>query len=242
MFDTTTCPTCGSIDLDFNTFELVGKQIECPCKEQKEKAMHYRKERANIPKEYWRIGVEEYEGDQRVKKEVLEYLACLDTYFKKNIGLFLWGTHGTGKTFLATYILKEAIARGYKNVRFTCLSDVISQYTAAWYSDEEQKEFYNKMMDSQFLVIDDVSKEYKARSNLAESVFDKVLRYREHPTIITSNKALENIESIYGQSIVSLMYGKLISIRFAGTDFRKEEISKRLKAEGKKPIELELIR
>jgi DNA replication protein DnaC len=145
-------------------------------------------------------------------------------------------------TFLAVYILKEAIKKGYKNVRFTCLSDIVSLFTAAWYSSDEQKEFYNRMMDTQFLVIDDVGKEYKSKSNLSESVFDRVLRYREHPTIITSNKALEDIETTYGESITSLMYGKLISVRFAGSDFRKEEISKRLKEVGKIKKYLELIK
>jgi len=236
------CPTCGAVDTVQNILEVDGKKTTCPCEDQKTKAMLYRKERANIPQEYWRLGIEDYKGDLRALKEVEDYLEHIDNYHKKNIGLFLCGKYGTGKTFLAAHVLKKAIEKGYRNVRFTCLSDIISQFTASWYSNEEQKDFYEKMENTQFLVIDDVGKEYKTKSNLAESVFDKVLRYREYPTIITSNKALVDIESAYGQSIASLMYGKLIVVRFTGADFRKEEISKRLKEIGKQPIHLELIK
>ena len=242
MYNDYTCPTCGSTDQEKNIVIINGEEMLCPCKEQREKAMLYRKERANIPKEYWYFSLEDFKGDQRALKEVQEYVTYIDNYIKKGIGLFLWGSHGTGKTFLAAYVLKEAIKKGFKNVRFTCLSDIVSQFTASWYSDVDQKEFYNKMLDTQLLVIDDVGKEYKAKSNLAESVFDRVLRYREHPTIITSNKALEDIGTAYGESIASLMYGKLISVRFAGTDYRKEEISKQLKELGKKEAGLQLIK
>jgi len=235
------CPTCGSVDKDNNTITMNGKEYHCPCKEQKEKALLYRAERANIPKEYWHLDMEDFKGDKKSLKEINEYIQYIDNYYKKGIGLLLWGTHGTGKTFCTIHVLKEAIKKHYRNVRFTCLSDIVSLFTASWYNDNEKKEFYNKMMETQFLVIDDVGKEYKTKSNLSESVFDRVLRYREHPTIITSNRALEDIENTYGESIASLMYGKLISIRFSGEDFRKVEISKQLKDIGKQPMGLELI-
>lgn len=237
-----TCPTCGSINEDSNTFTINDKEYICPCSEQKEKAKLYGKERANIPREYWYLKIENYQGDMDALNEIKEYLKYIDNYYKKNIGLFLFGPHGVGKTLLAVYILKEAIKKGYKSVRFTCLSDIISQFTASWFSDDEKKEFYNKMMETQFLVIDDVGKEFKSsKNNLTESVFDKILRYRDHPTIITSNKVSEHIETSYGESIGSLMSGKLISVSFKGTDFRKKSMAKSLKEMGKADSRVELI-
>lgn len=241
-YEESVCPSCGSVDRDENVVEIDGQKFTCHCKIQKERAKYYRRERANIPKEYWYKGIDNYVGNVKSLEEVNDYIAHMKNYYENGIGMFLYGGYGTGKTFLAIHILKRAIELNYKNVYFTCLSDIISQFTASWYDAKEQKDFYSRMMDSDFLVIDDIGKEYHSKNNLAESVFDKVLRYREHPVIITSNKNLEDIKSSYGASINSLLHGKLIPLQFIGGDHRIENVSKALKDIGHSSRKLKEIK
>ena len=75
-----------------------------------------------------------------------------------------------------------------------------------------------------FLGIDDIGKEYRGKTEYIISVFDRILRYRStwnRPTFLTSNIGPEEIGSVYGNSIASLLYGKFLPLRLMGEDFRR---------------------
>lgn len=219
-----TCPTCGSVNQETNVIKIKGQEITCNCKDQIRKQNHYT--RFRIPREYWYIGWDDYKGDPMALKKVKEIVIDLDNAIQRNIGMFLYGSVGTGKTFLAIQILKAAEAKGYYNCMFICLSDIVSTFAGGWYDKAKQYSFEKEIMGADLLVIDDLGKEFK--NNLAESVFDKVIRYREKPTIITSNVDLKKIKLVYGDSIYSLFCSRLIPLDIVGYDFRQNVVSNNL--------------
>jgi len=224
------CPTCNSLKEE-NIINVNDKTITCYCNKQREMKRKY--EKANIPQEYWYLDFDDFrKQDQKIIKNVKKYVESLDFYYKSGIGFFLHGDIGTGKTLLSICILKAAIRKNYQKIFFTSLSDIVNLYTAGWYNHQEQKKFQDVLINHDFIVIDDVGKEFKAGNDLTASTFDKVLRYRRNPTVITSNIRLKKIHTIYGESIKSLIYGKLLRARVEGADFRKELLS-RLKLSNK---------
>jgi len=224
--DLNTCPACGSIKKDTNQID---ENTVCECRRQKKLAALYT--RTNIPYEYWFKDLSDFNGKEEYKKELEDYVGNLDKYYKHSIGLFLWGKNGTGKTLLAIGALKEALKKKH-SCFFASYSEIVKLFTSGWKSDVAKSNFEMNIENSDFLVIDDLGKEYKTNNNLTESVLDGVIRYRKGPTIITSNKNVEELKETYsstfGESLASLIYGKTINLQIMGTDFRKD-ISSRLR-------------
>ena len=142
------------------------------------------------------------------------------------------------KTHLAVSTQKMAIRKGYKT-QFTNLSGIIKLIAKSWRYPRYEEIIEKRIKNVDFLVIDDVGKEYKAKSNdLVEVHFDELIRYRCNrrlPMIFTSNTRMEDMKGVYGNSVVSLLEGRCIKVTMEGSgfpDFRKviqqRELHKRL--------------
>lgn len=228
MNDINICPACGSVKQDSSG--------SCDCKHQKRLMSLFTK--ANIPYEYWFLDLSDFKGSETHKKEIQEYCSHLEQYLKNSIGVFLYGSNGTGKTLLAVSILKAALRKKMSGF-FSSYSSVVAMFTSTWSSEAAKAGFEKNIEHSDFLIIDDLGKEYSTKNNLAESILDRVIRYRKGPTIITSNKNAEELRTLYGgtwgESLCSLVYGKTIQVRVTGRDFRKD-ISSELKELGKSSV------
>lgn len=173
----------------------------------------------------------DYNQAKETLKEVARYANNLENARKKGISLLLVGPNGTGKTLLAVSILKHALRKGF-SAQMTSLAGIIQLYTSGWNSEEEQIKFNKRVRDVDFLLIDDVGKEYEAKgSNLTEVLFDNLIRYRvfrRKPFILTTNGSASDMRNRYGQSLMSLLSGKCIVIPVFGEDFRRAIQSKSL--------------
>ena len=153
--------------------------------------------------------------------------------------MFFWGKNGRGKTLLAVQVLRSAI-KNKLSAYFASYSEIVSMFTNTWKSESSKKKFERNIQDSDFLLIDDLGKEYKSNNNLAESILDKVIRYRKHPVIVTSNSNVEELRKFYGntwgESLSSLLYGKTIHLHVSGRDYR-EDMSSQLKDSVKNDID-----
>lgn len=172
---------------------------------------------------------------QAILTEVLEYASNLPNARKEGISIFLYGANGVGKTHLAVSIQKMAIRAGFKT-QFANLSGIIKLLAKSWYDDEAAEMYERRVKNVDFLVIDDVGKEYKAKNNdLVEVSFDELIRYRSNrrlPFILTSNTKPEQMKDSYGNSVVSLVDGRCIKILMEGPgfpDWRKVVQAKELK-------------
>src|SRR5690606_15714375 len=98
---------------------------------------------------------------------------------------------------------------------------------------EDQATFQRRVKQSQVLLLDDIGKEMKTKTNLAESSFDDVLRSRVlvgRSILITSNMSVEEMGEGYGAAIFSLLKETSIVHEFSGEDFRTKA-NKRLLSE-----------
>ena len=227
--DANICPSCGSFKKDENTIN----DFTCDCKTQKKLMSLYTK--ANIPYEYWFKNLSDFVGDKKFADEINDYCNNMKSYHNNCIGLFLYGKNGRGKTLLAIDLLKRALKNKFKAF-FVSYASIVSLFTSGWKSDIAKRDFERNIEETDFLLIDDLGKEFKTANGLAESILDSVIRYRKGPIIITSNKNIEELRTLYGntfgESLASLIYGKTIHAHMTGRDFR-EDISSKLKELGK---------
>lgn len=192
--------------------------------------------RVGIPKHLMDKNVEDLEdfgSDARAEliAYVAEYVKHIDERFQDNVGLLLMGSNGVGKTLIASIILKEAYRARYVCKRIT-FSDYINMYTRMWdkfASDEEKEQFYYYVKGAEFLVIEEIGKEF-SKPELAVTVLEELLRYREEkgfPTIICTNLSATTLLDRYGMSVFSLMKGNMKPVTIVGKDLRKEKFDDR---------------
>lgn len=193
------------------------------CKAKSARMMAYTK--ADIPIEYWDKSWKNFQGSEkfktRVKSEILERIT--DVYTNGESFIFK-GTLGIGKTYAATVILKMAIVNNY-SAFYINMSEIIDYVT------RNDTEIVDKLMETDFLVIDEFDLRWVYPSEQAERLFgqtlERVLRIRfqnQLPTIICSNTV--DIETVLGdtfkESIDSLFSKFAKTIVVTGKDFRKK--------------------
>jgi|SRR5690554_7626052 len=179
---------------------------------------------------------------QEVLLETLEYASNLKNARKEGISLWFYGGNGYGKTHLAVSVQKMAIRQGYRT-QFANLSGILTLIKRSWKRPELEEVIQKRIRDVDFLVIDDLGKEYKTQNNdFVEVTFDELVRYRCNrrlPMIITTNTSMDKIQSTYGNSVASLLVGRCLQIELKGkgfVDYRKVIQARTLKArlQGKK--------
>jgi len=161
---------------------------------------------------------------RRILDEVMVYVDNIERAKKSGISLYLWGPNGSGKTLLAVSVLKAILRKGYSG-QMTSLGGIIETYTDGWYNPNKKEIFNERIRNVDFLLIDDIGKEYKAKgSDIVEVAFDNLIRYRSFrnkPFILTSNIDINNLSTTYGKSLASLLFGKCVSILVKGVDYRR---------------------
>lgn len=181
---------------------------------------------ANIPLKFIDFSFERYDeenGDARAKKKIKEYADQVDRMLEKGTGLYLCGDKGRGKTILACEALKSAIRKGH-TAYFVAMSEVVELFTEAWFSNDARRFLIEKVRDVEFLIIDEFLNEYAGKVELLRSAFNSMLRPRSNNlccTIITSNKPMKEIETVYNELLGSLVKESLREIVFMpGVDYR----------------------
>lgn len=212
------CPTCSAT----KSYVWRGETYHCDCNSQRHLYKHYLN--AGIGVLYQRLTWDDYQGDTTAQKIAGEYLNQHQIFLNRGLGLLFLGPFGTGKTMLANLLLKDLVKLGYRCFG-TTFASMISMFTSGWKSSEEQQFFEQKIKNSQILLLDDVGKEFKTKTNLSESTFDDVLRARiqaGRPTFMTTNMTQSDMLEGYGSAVLSLLQEVSITHTFAGHDFRQK--------------------
>ena len=106
----------------------------------------------------------DFTNDTEALKVVKNYLRKSAEMRREGVGVYLWGSNGSGKSHLMNCTFKELIAQTYK-VRVYSLDEIVDKFTSAWYSDTEKQELNRVLHQIDFLGIDEFGKNVDADGN-----------------------------------------------------------------------------
>lgn len=219
-----------------------GKQLKprCVCKCEQER-MHEEEEKRKSKeleekvKELRKMGFPDaemsrftFENDDRSNEYISDvakrYADNFTTMYSKHKGLLLFGTVGTGKTYIAACIANALIDRGY-----TCLVTNFARLTNTINGMYDGKQEYIDGLDRfSLLVIDDLASERDTEymNEIVTNIIDA--RYRSgKPLIVTTNltsEELKNPRDVRKQRIYSRLMEMCIPLEVKGTDRRKKKL------------------
>lgn len=153
------------------------------------------------------------------------YVANFEELYKAGKGLILYGSVGTGKTFLACCITNALIDKGYN-----CLITDFAKLERVIFNQSNRDDYIQGLNRFALLVIDDLGAERETdyMLELVDSVIDS--RYRSgKPLIVTTNltgEDLKNPKNIRQQRIYSRLLEMCILLPVNGVDRRKDKFIK----------------
>ncbi len=154
-----------------------------------------------IPARYRNTTLENFIADtsskQAVLSEIAEYVGNQQYVIENGVNLLLYGRSGTGKTRLATSIVKEWEGVGYYITAREYTRLIRSTYAPNSYTSED--DVVNRFAEYSILAIDEIGKQFDT-ANERYMLFDIIdKRYRElKPTVLISNMNLEDTQQFLG--------------------------------------------
>lgn len=169
---------------------------------------------------YGRLGWADWDQTKfpAASEAVAGYLNDPETYVRAGIGMLFVGRSGTGKTLMASLLLKELLARGYDGY-FTRFAKAVDLFMSGWRDPDEKRWFHRRIENSEVLVLDDIGREHKGNMETSSHTVEEVIRHRvanARPTIITTNKKPEELQNDYGA--LSLMAVSLEPVVFSESE------------------------
>jgi DNA replication protein DnaC len=240
------CRTCDKrVETIVNVFGK-DKKVRCICDCRKKELNEYKEvekaqEREKIKKVCFmmsNMGSWTFANDDNENAEISNamknYADNFAEFKKSGIGLLLFGTVGTGKTFYAACIANELIDKGY-TVLMTNFARLINQLQGKF---EGRQEYIDSLNDYSLLIIDDLGAE-RSSEYMQETVFNIIdARYRAGlPFIITTNLTLEeiaNTEAIAYKRIYDRILERCYPVEVEGQSRRKGNFRTNMMDIGKK--------
>lgn len=168
-------------------------------------------------------------SNEKLISAAQRYVDNFKEFRKNGKGLLLFGTVGTGKTFISACIANALIDRGYP-VLMTNFARIANTVSGMW---EGKQEYYDSLNDYQLLVLDDLAAERKTEY-MSEIVFNVIdARYRAGlPLIVTTNLTSEELKhpaDISYQRTFSRLLEMCIPMEVEGKDKRLEKLKADIK-------------
>jgi len=119
---------------------------------------------------------------------------------KLNKGFYIYGTYGTGKSFLAYKFAQQLVQRGHK-VIFAYYPDLIRQIKNN-IGSVEMENLINKVKKAEILFLDDLGAENNT-AFVRDDILSPILQYRMNndlSTFITSNCSLEQLVEHFSET------------------------------------------
>lgn len=228
------CPICDGDGDEPGTYRFEGEEHECP----QDDYGHIAIQKAklywlhNIPWQYQILPP--YNVDPSIKSDLDSYIEKYRFYAKNGIGLTFYSKlNGTGKTWAATYVLKELVKQGVDGW-FERFYEVKSYYDLD--DREERRIKTKKVRDSGLLVLDEIRiPNTQAQRDFYADQLESLIRPRQDmnfPTIITTNLTPDELEKHFPR-VFSLLSAKNSLVEMSEKEdarkgdlyFRNEEVS-----------------
>jgi DNA replication protein DnaC len=184
---------------------------------------------SNIGFDYWNINEDNFQGEKEDLKQISIYFDKIDLLKSEGRGFYIYGpAYGIGKSTLSAMLIKHVLFTTNYSCLFVPFSDLVILNTKLMIGsfDKTIDEKINAIKNVDFLVLDDLAKEYDNQKDNGRATLNSVLRYRDlwnKSTIYTANVPIDNVTSLYGGSNYSIIYGRSILINMINTnDFRRD--------------------
>lgn len=165
-----------------------------------------RTELCMIPRRFADKTFENYAVD--TESRTRNFQACKDyadnfyDHFKSGRCMIMSGSVGTGKTHLAISIARQVMAALGATVRYTTVSNLLSEIKATYSGDSKlnDQQVMDEMTDPNLLILDEVGTTKQSEFEMA-TIFDLInTRYEcMFPTIVISNLGLAQISEAIGE-------------------------------------------
>lgn len=182
-----------------------------------------------IKKGWHSKSLDDFTNDDEALAHVKNYLRKFAEAKESGVGLYLWGSNGTGKTHLMCCAFKELISRK-QMVRVFTIDEIVDQFTASWYSPEHKRELNHMLRTVDFLGIDEfgknVGKDGEAiyLPDMVKRIMESVIRFRvqmKRPIWFSSNTDPKFVREVFSEDIASLLNEAVIDVCVRGEDYRK---------------------
>jgi DNA replication protein DnaC len=214
------CPTCGNA----KTYRLDGEDLLCDCESQKHLSRLYYS--ANLPRRYHQLDGHDFDEKYRslnvgVVETVTKYLTDFKYNYHYGMGLCFHGPLGTGKTLMASHVLKATLRAGYTGY-FIQFKDLFHAWASSW-KDEESKELVETYMKrAQVLVLDELQTDPRNSTGYLTDGLEAVMRHRYNnnlPTILTTNMTEDQVSAEFSRPY-SVISGVTKWLLLQGLDYR----------------------
>lgn len=144
--------------------------------------------------------------------------------------IYLYGTVGTGKSFLSVCIARELLESGHSVLYFSAaaLFDKLSQYSFDVKTKEELRGFTSDLYHCDLLIIDDLGTELTNQfisSQLFTCLNERFLNRRS--TVISTNLSLRELQSRYSDRVFSRITNHYELYKLTGNDIRLLKLRQR---------------
>ena len=235
------CEKCGEVTERVISMFGVDTTVRCICacrrKENEDIEKRFKQEeidrRRRICFSQSNMNTWTFENDDRQNEKISDamrrYADNFDDFKKKGKGLLLYGTVGTGKTYLSACIANKLIDDG-KRVLMTNFATLTNKLAGMF---EGKQEYIDNLNSYTLLIIDDLGAERKS-DYMQEMVFNIIdSRYRAGlPMIITTNLNFEQLtspEEITYSRIYDRIIERCVPIKVEGASRRRTVLKSSLK-------------
>jgi len=184
-----------------------------------------------IPAKFAKMGLDQVDTThkpyEKIKKGLEKYFANLD----KENGIFeapsliITGPFGSGKSMVASLVLKQFLGKHYASSWFLTMDEVYELIGESWKS-EENKDFRDKkLFSSRALVIDNIPHCFNKSRDVKE-VLPLVLRKRSANgviTIVTTAEPDNTWLRVFGPELISLFAEDFLRVEMPNYDFRNNK-------------------
>lgn len=175
----------------------------------------------NVDKKKYGIEKSPLENMLYILDESKKFCKNIDVKSQKN--LLFTGNTGLGKTFLASSIASEVIGKGKSVIYQTApiLMEKIIDFKFSYDKDSKAKSEYNKILNSDLLIIDDLGTE--TMSNVKFTELFNIINTRllgGKKIVISTNLSLNELYNLYDERVMSRIIGNFNIYRFVGEDIR----------------------
>ncbi|MBP5298039.1 MAG: ATP-binding protein [Lachnospiraceae bacterium] len=215
-----------------------GGKTKCKCFRNQEISILY--EQSNIREQVSRenfqtLSYDYYEGEdlERFKKAANICHEFVDGIEKNYQNLFLYGTVGTGKSFLSGCVANELLRQGKSVIYFSSFSlfDTLARYSFDQKSKESLYNFTKDLYNCDLVIIDDLGTEV-TNSFVTSQLFSLLNErcIRKKACIISTNLSLEELRDRYSDRIFSRITSNYALCKLTGPDirmYRKRQMNNR---------------